>query len=116
MEAAFFFEGYPLLYSKEALNRIVSSRLDFQLSLCFSFYIVMYNGFHIYLLVAHLLITIPFLRFFDERRQGYTKLLGVRKGSSWYIQEAVADSLTAGFYVLVPLLIFCGAAALLCPM
>lgn len=111
-----FFDGYPLLYSKEALERIISARLDLQLSQCFSFYAVMYNGFHIYLLAAHILITVPFLRFFDERKNGYTELLAVRGGSYWFIQEAVADSMTAGFYVLFPLLIFWGTAALLCPM
>ncbi len=111
-----FLDGYPLLYSADTLERIISSRSELQLSQWFSFYAVMYHGFHIYLLAAHLLITVPFLRFYDERKNGYTKLLAVRGGSSWYVQEAVADSLTAACYVLFPLLIFWGAASLLCPM
>ncbi len=111
-----FLDGYPLLYSAETVERIISSQSELYLSQWFSFYAVMYHGFHIYLLAAHLFITLPFLRFYDERKNGYTRLLAVRGGSSWYIQEAAADSLTAGCYVLLPLLIFWGLASLLCPM
>lgn len=114
--SSIFFDGYPLLYTKETVDRIVAARSEWQLSQCFSFYVVMYNGFHIYLLAAHLLITLPFLRFFDERKSGYTKLLAMRGGSSWYRQEAVADSLVAGCYVLIPLVLFITMAAVFCPM
>lgn len=114
--SSIFFDGYPLLYSEETMERILASKSELQLSQWFSFYAVMYHGFHVYLLPAHLLIAVPFLRFFDERKNGYTRLLAVRGGNLWYIQEAVADSLVVGCYVLLPLLIFWGISAIVCPM
>lgn len=99
-------DGFPLIYSAETAERIVENMAVMCRSQFLSFYAIMYHGFHIYMLAAHIFIALPFLSFFNERKNGYTRLLVLRSDSRYFMAEAAADSVVAYLYVVIPLVIF----------
>lgn len=101
-----FLDGFPWTYTMETAQRIKDDIATLYKSECLSFYVIMYHGFDIYFLIANIFIVLPFLQFFEERRSGYTKLMALKGKNQYFIAEAIADSIVAYLYVLIPLLIF----------
>lgn len=59
-----------------------------------------------FIFAAHIFIALPFISFFNERKSGYTRLMVLRSDSGYFMAEAIADSLVAYLYVVIPLVIF----------
>ncbi|MEE0776102.1 MAG: hypothetical protein U0M15_03475 [Bacillota bacterium] len=74
----------------------------------FSFYAMMEYGYFLYGSIANLLLTLPVIRFFQERQRGYTNLQLLRYGSfrPYILHEAISCSLGGWLIAVVPALVF----------
>lgn len=106
----------PGVLTEDAAARVQADYLTVAASQAFSFYILMSNGFLLYHLLANIIIVLPILRFFNERKSGILQLTTVRRGNwSSIALEAFAASLSGTLLVLLPSLIFWALALLASP-
>ena len=112
MEKGSVFPGFPWGLSEQAANRQYFYELQAKRSQSLSFYVIMYYCFNVYMFVVHFIITMPYLQFYDERHNGYFRLIVSRGKLKSICVEALADSTIAALYVLIPCVIFWGIAVL----
>jgi len=107
----------PGVFSEEAALRARQDLLDIAISNAFSFQIFMYFGFTFFHIIANLIITVPCLSFYDERKSGFTRILASKTCMHRYITcEALAVSISAWLIALVPALLFWALTLLLSPV
>ncbi len=112
----FFTRNLPGVLSEAAASRDRQDSIDVISSQAFSFYTYMHYALSLFHLLANVLIVLPCLAFFDERKSGFSRLMALRTGVNKYFTcEAVATSLSGWLITLIPGLVLWGGALAFAP-
>ncbi len=105
------------ILSDDAFQRLYEYRVALSRSDVFSFFALLGDSHMLYTNFGNLLLTLPVLSFFAERKSGFIKFVVLRNGSyhDYLVKEGLAVSLSGWLIALLPSLIIWFLAAVFSP-
>lgn len=110
-------EEEPVI-SPEVIERSNTYTRTMEQANVFSFQAAMHHAVYSYYFLGPILLTLPVLAFYYERKGGYFRLLSLRAGDyhGFLLKEGLACAISGWLIALIPWLIVWLLLVLLCPM